>query len=110
MSDSNDRSVAERLRNALSKGLLGIVVDNGLEDVQSIEKGLVDLGLAGLVERWNRGSITVFYINVKRLRAACLYEKCSTTPRSEVESCIAKCIQEKIHSLKDRLGELGGSL
>lgn len=110
MGSGKGEDIAGRLRDALSEGLLGIVVDNEIEDAQAIERNLAELGLAGLVERWNRKNITVFYINVRRLRAACLYEKCSDTPRAEVETCISRCIQEKIHSLKERLSESGGGL
>jgi len=99
---------ARRLAEALSHGLLGIVVDSSLEDVRRVEEGIRQLGLAGLVERWNRGKIVVFYINLRKLRAACLYEKCGGLPRHEADRCVAECTLSKLRELRGRLESLGG--
>ena len=103
-------SAALRLSEALRQGLLGIVVDSRLEDVRVIERELADLGLLGLIERWSRGHLTVFYVNPRRLRSACLYEMCGSKPKTEVEACVAECVREKLQSLGEKLASLGGSI
>ncbi|MEB2836638.1 MAG: hypothetical protein GSR80_001809 [Desulfurococcales archaeon] len=100
-------SAALRLSEALRRGLLGIVVDSRLEDVRLVERELAELGLLGLVERWSRGHLTVFYVNPRRLRSACLYERCGSKPKTEVDVCVAECVREKLQSLGEKLALLG---
>lgn len=106
---SHSREAAKRLAEALRHGLLGIVIDTRLEDVSVVEEGLRQLNLLGLIERWNRGRIVVFYINTRKLRSACLYEECGGRPKHEATPCVLECIQRKIAEIREKLDSLAGA-
>jgi len=99
--------VARRFADALSRGLLGIALSVDLEDVRLIERELEELGLLGIVERWNYKKIVVFYINIKKIRGACLYEQCSGIPKTGLKACLDECVRAKLDSLREALEKAG---
>ena len=83
--------VKRRLARSLNS-LGAFIFDRRLINDKLVEELLVSLGVSGLLSRTVVGDIVVYYVDTRRLRKRCLYEKCSMEDVIARESCLRECL------------------
>ena len=95
------RRVASMIVESISSGLGGFVYDKGLVDDQAVRDIISDTGVAGLLRRWEHGSIVVYYIDLKKLESICLYSDCSESQVKRI--CLSKCVVDRLKEVIDKI-------
>ena len=96
---------AARITNALANGLYGIVLDKTLIDDSAIDDLLSRSGLTQVIKKWTHGDITVYYINIGKLRKLCLYAECANKPLHGRDRCLQECVNKRYNELAKAIRE-----
>ena len=84
--------IASRIIKSFNSGLKAFVFDKNLVDTRIVDRLVSLSGYDGILNRHAQGNIIVYYIDRKKLRRKCIYEKCIDAKLEERWKCINSCV------------------
>ncbi len=84
--------IAMRIVKSFNSSLKAFVFDKNLVDTRIVDRLIGLSGYDGILSRHAQGSIIVYYIDRRKLKRKCLYEKCIDEKPEERWKCINSCM------------------
>ena len=83
--------IAMRIIKSFSSSLKAFVFDKNLVDTRIVDRLVSLSGYDGIFSRHAQGNIVVYYVDRRKLRRKCLYERCIDEKPEERWKCINFC-------------------
>ncbi len=96
-------AIASRMVESFTSDLRAFVFDRNLIDSRIVDRIVSLSGYDGVLARHAQGTIIIYYIDTRKIRKKCLYEKCIDEDAEAQRKCLNLCTRSEINKIVDDL-------